>query len=268
MNRKLLCRIVSNSYQSFSNVETLNDEIDLLRTYKSSNNLIIDKMMKFHEKIISSKGAIPFEEIVNYLYEISKINLKEHLDYIEILRLYTKEDFHKIIKVLIKSDYLNEYKLLFIESFVNSIYFKQNKFMLVFRQSVVSKLLPDIEIIKQKILEILNETKYYLKKKKQFEISQIKKCISKFYDNYSEILKIDKIYLFGSYAKKKNDEYSDIDLLVFYKGNKIDVSLNNLVIKTVLFSEYEMSVDTVPIVEENGMDSFDKKVMSYAIRLI
>ena len=113
MNRKLLCRIVSNGYQSFTNVETLNDEIELLRNYKSSNNSIIDKMMKFHEKIISSKGLIPFEEIVNYLYEISKINVKASQDYIDLLRLYVKEDYLNIIKILIESEYLNEYKTLF-----------------------------------------------------------------------------------------------------------------------------------------------------------
>lgn len=268
MNRKLLCRIVSNGYQSFSNVETLNDEIDLLRAYKSSNNSIIDKMMKFHEKIISSKGYIPFEEVVYYLYEISKINLKDYKDYIDLLRFYVKEDYLNIIRILVETEYLNEYKTLFIETFVNTIYYKQNKFMIIFRHSVILGLNSNIEIIKRSILEMSNETKYYLKKKKQFSISQIKNNVHEFYQSYSKKLNIDKIFLFGSYAKQKNDEYSDIDLLVFYKGNKIDVSLNDLIIKTVLFNEYEMSVDAVPIIEENGLDSFDEKVMSYAIRLI
>lgn len=268
MNRKLLCRIVSNGYQSFTNVETLNDEIELLRNYKSSNNSIIDKMMKFHEKIISSKGLIPFEEIVNYLYEISKINVKASQDYIDLLRLYVKEDYLNIIKILIESEYLNEYKTLFIETFVNILYYKQNKFMIIFRHSVVLGLKSNIEIIKRKVIEMLNETKYYLKKKKQFSVDQIKHNVSEFYQRYSEELKIYKICLFGSYAKQTNDEYSDIDLLVFYKEKNIDVSLNNLIIKTILFNEYEMSVDAVPIIEEIGLDAFDKKVMSYAIQLI
>lgn len=268
MNRKLLCRIVSNGYQSFSNVETLNDEIELLRLYKPSNNCILDKMMKFHEKIISSKGFIPFEEIVDYLYETSNINLKKYHDYVNLLRLYVKEDYLNIVRILVEAEYLKEYKTIFIETFFNIIYYKQNKFMILFRKSIILGLPANVEIIKRKVLEMLNETKYYLKTKKQFNIEQIKKNVLNFHLKYSEILNIDKIYLFGSYAKQKNDEYSDIDLLVFYKGNKIDVCLNNLVVKTVLLKEFDMSVDAVPVIEDNGLDSFDKKVMSYAIRLI
>lgn len=268
MNRKLLCRIVTNSYKSFSMAETLNDEIDLLRIYKLSNNKILDKMVLFHENIIQSNGKVSFEKIVSYLYEISEINLKDYSNYVNLLRLYIKEDYCNIIRILIESDYLNEYKTLFIESFVNPIYYKQNKFMLIFRQSTIVEFSSNIEIIKQKVSEILNKTQYYLKKKKQFTIPQIKKYVSQFYHSYSKMLNIDKIYLFGSYAKQKNDEYSDIDLLVFYKGNKIDVSLNNLIIKTVLFNEYEMSVDAIPVIEEKGLDSFDEKVMSYAIKLL
>ena len=269
MNRKLLCRIVSNSYQSFSNVETLNDEIELLRAYKLTNNANMDRMMKFHENIISSKGLIPFEEIVDYLYKISKINLKVHKNYVILLRLYVKEDYLNIIRALIETDYLNEYKTLFIETFVNVIYYRQNKLMIIFRNSNLSGLKSDLEMIRRKILEMLNETKFYLKKKKVFTIEQIKQNISKFNNNYSKILNIEKIYLFGSYAKQKQDEFSDVDLLIFYKEkSNIDVSLNNLMIKSILLKEYEMYVDTVPIIEDYGLDSFDKLVMTYAIQLI
>lgn len=37
-----------------------------------------------------------------------------------------------------------------------------------------------------------------------------------------EHIKFDKVYLFGSYAKSKQSEYSDIDLALIYNDNNID----------------------------------------------
>ena len=37
-----------------------------------------------------------------------------------------------------------------------------------------------------------------------------------------EHIKFDKVFLFGSYAKSKQSEYSDIDLALIYSDNNID----------------------------------------------
>ena len=58
MIRKLLCRIVSNCFVSFTGIITLNDEIDALRSYKPSGRLQLDQLMQLHEYIIDKNGNI------------------------------------------------------------------------------------------------------------------------------------------------------------------------------------------------------------------
>lgn len=79
---------------------------------------------------------------------------------------------------------------------------------------------------------------------------------------------IDKLYLFGSFAKGNNTDKSDLDFVVIFNESLINKEKNDMikVVKNYLNNEFNCDVDLLDFCY--AMDTFDKSQMEYLITLI
>ena len=79
---------------------------------------------------------------------------------------------------------------------------------------------------------------------------------------------IDKLYLFGSFAKGNNTEKSDLDFVVILNESLINNEKNEIItnVKKYLGNEFECDVDLLDF--SYALNTFDKSQMEYLITLI
>ena len=80
--------------------------------------------------------------------------------------------------------------------------------------------------------------------------------------------KIEKLYLFGSFAKGNNTEKSDLDFVVIFNKSLINKEKNDMIknMKNYLSKEFDCDVDLLDF--SYALDTFDKSQMEYLITLI
>lgn len=80
--------------------------------------------------------------------------------------------------------------------------------------------------------------------------------------------RIDKLYLFGSFAKGNNTEKSDLDFVVIFNESLINKEKNDMIkkVKEYLKNEFDCDVDLLDF--SYALDTFDKSQMEYLITLI
>ena len=76
-----------------------------------------------------------------------------------------------------------------------------------------------------------------------------------------EHIKFDKVFLFGSYAKSKQSDYSDIDLALIYNDNNID-NFDFQVKLLSLASDIDTRIEPHPI---NNVDFTTENPLAYEI---
>ena len=76
-----------------------------------------------------------------------------------------------------------------------------------------------------------------------------------------EHIKFDKVFLFGSYAKSKQSDYSDIDLALIYNDNNID-NFDFQVKLLSLASDIDTRIEPHPI---NNVDFTTDNPLAYEI---
>ena len=79
---------------------------------------------------------------------------------------------------------------------------------------------------------------------------------------------VDKLYLFGSFAKGNNTEKSDLDFVVIFNESLINKEKNDMIkkVKEYLKNEFDCDVDLLDF--SYALDTFDKSQMEYLITLI
>ena len=79
---------------------------------------------------------------------------------------------------------------------------------------------------------------------------------------------VDKLYLFGSFAKGNNTEKSDLDFVVIFNESLINKEKNDMIktMKIYLSNEFECDIDLLDF--SYALDTFDKSQMEYLITLI
>lgn len=79
---------------------------------------------------------------------------------------------------------------------------------------------------------------------------------------------VDKLYLFGSFAKGNNTEKSDLDFALIFKESLINKEKNDMIknMKYYLSNEFDCDVDLLDF--SYALDTFDKSQMEYLITLI
>lgn len=114
----------------------------------------------------------------------------------------------------------------------------------------------DIELVKK-------EKKPCLLSKNEV-IQRIKNIKEELVNNYY----IDKLYLFGSFAKGNNTDKSDLDFVVIFNESLINKEKSDMikVVKNYLNNEFNCDVDLLDF--SYALDTFDKSQMEYLITLI
>ena len=95
-------------------------------------------------------------------------------------------------------------------------------------------------------------------------IQKIKGIKEELVNNYY----IEKLYLFGSFAKGNNTEKSDLDFVVIFNESLINKEKNDIIkiMKNYLSNEFDCDVDLLDF--SYALDTFDKSQMEYLITLI
>lgn len=114
----------------------------------------------------------------------------------------------------------------------------------------------DIELVKKEKVPCLSSRDEVIQK-----VKFIKKDLL---SNY----KIEKLYLFGSFAKSNNTEKSDLDFVVIFNKSLINKEKNDMIknMKNYLSKEFDCDVDLLDF--SYALDTFDKSQMEYLITLI
>lgn len=95
-------------------------------------------------------------------------------------------------------------------------------------------------------------------------IQKIKGIKEELVNNYY----IEKLYLFGSFAKGNNTEKSDLDFVVIFNESLINKEKNDMIkiMKNYLSNEFDCNVDLLDF--SYALNTFDKSQMEYLITLI
>lgn len=99
-------------------------------------------------------------------------------------------------------------------------------------------------------------------------IDEIIKRVKKLKDQLTTEFNIQKLYLFGSFAKGTNTPISDIDFLVVYKGDLVNYETETLQRRLKAFFEQEFTCNVDLVEFKHGLDDFNKKEMESIINLI
>ena len=114
----------------------------------------------------------------------------------------------------------------------------------------------DIELVKKEKVPCLLSKDEVIQK-----IKFLKKELLNYY-------KIEKLYLFGSFAKGNNTKKSDLDFVVIFNESLINKEKNDMIkkVKDYLKNEFDCDIDLLDF--SYALDTFDKSQMEYLITLI
>ena len=114
----------------------------------------------------------------------------------------------------------------------------------------------DIELVKKEKVPCLLSREEVIKK--------IKSIKEELVSSYC----VDKLYLFGSFAKGNNTEKSDLYFVVIFNESLINKEKNDMIkkVKEYLKNEFDCDVDLLDF--SYALDTFDKSQMEYLITLI
>ena len=102
------------------------------------------------------------------------------------------------------------------------------------------------------------------------ENETIKRTIVNYVDDVKNAMKIDKVFLFGSYAKGNADKYSDIDICFFLNNfeNKNSMDVVKLLFRmTRKYSSYDIQPIAFTMSEIENDNPFVKEILRTGIEL-
>ncbi len=271
MNNKIICRIVSNLYHVYDENDPLNEEIEILRLGEMSQNKIVNKLYCLHNKILERKGKFDYYEVIEKVEEIFEHDFSYKKDNnVALVCLYYKEKIEEFSEKFMSSDVIcgpKKYKFILLEVFLNVLNCRINKEMYIYHPGDLYSF-ERLKNHKGLLTSAKIETYFYMKKKKVFCMDEIKNSINDFLKKYSMFNDfIQNIYLFGSYAKNKNDEYSDVDFYIEFTKKDNSLLIFENIFKDYMKKTYNMETDVLVHFKNDDYDIFDRTIMSYAICL-
>ena len=147
-------------------------------------------------------------------------------------------------------------------------YDRYNEFFIVSpeHERIIRKNACDLEKIDKVVCSIIKKNTEYKTLKKIFTIEKIKTIIEN-NSSYYKFFSIKKVYLFGSYAKGRNNGYSDIDLHVITNMKNYKIEQENE-LKKVFSNIFGSNVDVkINYIDEITKDDerylFDREILMY-----
>lgn len=227
--------LIVHNYQQPFNKELLNQSYFLL-TNELIDSSILDKIMELYYKNID---VAPHSlAALLHLYITNNIT-KNNIEFAFLISNY----------IMLKKD----------RWFLMPYEYCHNDYREAIKNNDLSSLIRifyDIELVKK-------EKKPCLLSREEV-IQKIKSIKEELVNNYY----IEKLYLFGSFAKGNNTNKSDLDFVVIFNESLINKEKNDMIkiVKEYLKNEFDCDVDLLDF--SYALNTFDKSQMEYLITLI
>ena len=216
------------------------------------------------------------EDLLNQSYYLMTCELLERNIVDEILRIYYKNidvaphSLAALLHLYITNNITkNNIEFAFLIS--NYVMLKKNRWFLMpyeychkdYKEAIKSNDLSSLIRIFYDIELVKKEKKPCLLSRDDV-IQKIKGIKEELVNNYY----IEKLYLFGSFAKGNNTEKSDLDFVVIFNESLINKEKNDMIkiMKNYLSNEFDCNVDLLDF--SYALNTFDKSQMEYLITLI
>ncbi len=266
---KILRNIINCIFYDFSKSELIEDVLNNKNTDIDCQS-IIDALEMIMVKKIST-----LEEITNLYYLIFPTHEKKNLDVNKLkflVRYLKNNDQDKIFKYILKNNIFNEYSYIIAIYIFNSIYYSLENKLIVFYTSYKRKYIYYSKKTFSKFKEFHNLTieeneKYYTQKK----IYTLEQIHNKIHDSDLQsinILAIKELYIFGSYAKKNNNQFSDIDFFVILDLEQQYLMITQEALKKHLYKIFETNLDVHVTSLKLPLSNFERNILNYAIKII
>lgn len=262
MNQKLFVRTVTNIYmQNF----IFDSSYIIIEKLRNENYIMADALLaslvklcrlSFLNKVLSCDEIISYYVEKLYLGTRKVLPSQEQLN--KIIKLYNQEDIESLSKFILEKNSFGIYSLPMLSIFINTIRSHQKKELIVIRAS-------DIKNFNIKVIE--NRSKKYWYPHKYVPLEMVISKLKELNKKELKELGIDSIYLFGSYAKNRYDEYSDVDLLICLKEEEPYCSVINDYFYSYVKNSLSLESDIV-VYKQSEKDNFVNNQLNYAIKII
>lgn len=218
--------------------------------YLIDRNLFIKSYFLLTGKKLSNKKA---ERLVYVYYQY-----KDEEDFIVEL-IYELNSVIKYKKV--------EYALLLL----NYFFVRKNGYEIRIPQSKFKELkmmFKDKEYISKNIEFIKSVSKKIDRRNKRLSLNKIIKFFNMNKEKIINTYSIKNIFLFGSYAERTNNFYSDLDLLVIFNKEVMSMDAIDLRNKFICFLENKLDIDVDVLLFEDSIKVIDPMSLNKTIKII
>lgn len=219
-------------------------------SYLIDRNLFIKSYFLLTGKKLSNKKA---ERLVYVYYQY-----KDEEDFIVEL-IYELNSVIKYKKV--------EYALLLL----NYFFVRKNGYEIRIPQSKFKELkmmFKDKEYISKNIEFIKSVSKKIDRRNKRLSLNKIIKFFNMNKEKIINTYSIKNIFLFGSYAERTNNFYSDLDLLVIFNKEVMSMDAIDLRNKFICFLENKLDIDVDVLLFEDSIKVIDPMSLNKTIKII
>lgn len=219
-------------------------------SYLIDRNLFIKSYFLLTGKKLSNKKA---ERLVYVYYQY-----KDEEDFIVEL-IYELNSVIKYKKV--------EYALLLL----NYFFVRKNGYEIRIPQSKFKELkmmFKDKERISKNIEFIKSVSKKIDRRNKRLSLNKIIKFFNMNKEQIINTYSIKNIFLFGSYAERTNNFYSDLDLLVIFNKEVMSMDAIDLRNKFICFLENKLDIDVDVLLFEDSIKVIDPMSLNKTIKII
>lgn len=267
---KFLRNLINAVFSDYSKTEIMED------VYNNPNKTGADldcKSLIMVSENIKNKEILSTDKINNIFNEILPSINKPRLDERKqqsFFKYYQENESPiKIFKYIIFKKVFEELSFVIGVIIYNFSYYQKNDTFLVIYSHIKDKICKyskrDLLFYTEIFNNIKTENKHYHKENKVYQLEDLYMRFKTMNPAYREALDIKQLKIYGSYAKKYNNKYSDLDLLIITNNTIIsEISLSNYA-KRVFEAELGISIDVTIIRANRVLDGFERNILEYAI---
>lgn len=265
---KILRNLVKSIYGDKTKTEKIEyvfdgveEDIDCQSLILALDKVTIDNICNLEGIIEIYKSLFPNREKQN-LDRKAMENLVKYID--------TSRKEH-ICKYIIKKRLFHEYTFIMMVLIYNNIQYRFEKYLTVFYACYEKHYYKYSHYSYQEFESIhkqaLQENRKYYYEKKLYSLEEISSKLLQIKDNDLKSLSIEHMYIFGSYAKRTNDIYSDIDFLAYTDLDQGLVKTIEESLASLLYSIFLTDLDVHVISSKSELNNFETNILSYAIQV-
>lgn len=274
MNYKVKYKMIRNLINSVFLTGEKSELVDLVIEKKTVDDLDIMSLLNMVE-YLNSKDFLTVKDITHLYKNILPTQFRDELGPLDNFYSYfnkNKKNISRISKYILQYNTFNDFSFIMMILLINYLYFKETSKFLVFFTPVKENLTKLSKKTFTTFDEAFNLIKdlnleYYVKFK-VLSLDEVTNLIKKIPDHFFDLYNVSSLYIFGSYAKGKQTEYSDLDILIelnetlkkyFYvTGNTFSIEIQALT--GIRCDVHVKSINDKPT-------DFERNILKHAIKI-